>query len=151
MACWGCSYGKCSSCTIIKNNYNWIILIVLHVWYLDKIVLEFECDNPDINCLTAIGHKSGSPIHRDGPLVSCIYLAFSTNNIYCYWLMRGRLLCANQKRAFKSAWCMLFPLLSTAGKQIYNFLKNVNITDVISSLQVSSFFILCDKVAEMIL
>ena len=103
------------------------------------------------NCLTAIGHKSGSPIHRDGPLVACIYLAFSTNNIYCYWLMRGRLLCANPKRAFKSAWCTLFPLLSTAGKQVYNFLKNVNITDVISSLQVSSFFIWCYKVAEMIL
>ena len=65
--------------------------------------------------------------------------------------MRGRLLCANQKRAFKSAWCTLFPLLSTAGKQIYNFLKSVNITDVISSLQVRSFFILCDEVAEMIL
>ena len=65
--------------------------------------------------------------------------------------MRGRLLCANQKRAFKSAWCTLFPVLSTAGRQIYNFLKNLNITDVISSLQVSSFFILCDKVAEIIL
>ena len=66
--------------------------------------------------------------------------------------MRGRLLCANQRRAFNSASILpLFPVLSTAGKQIYNFLKNVNITDVISSLQVSSFFILCDKVAEMIL
>ncbi len=65
--------------------------------------------------------------------------------------MRGRLLCANKKRAFKSAWYTLFPVLSTARKQIYNFLKNVNITDVISSLQVSSFFIVCDTVAEMIL
>ena len=37
-----------------------------------------------INCFTAMGHNSGFPVHRDGPLVACIKLAFSTNNIYCY-------------------------------------------------------------------
>ena len=68
--------------------------------------------------------------------------------------MRGRLLCAKlpiKKGLSNLHDAQLFLPLSTAGKQIYNFLKNVNITDVISSLQVSSFFILCDKVAEMIL
>ena len=96
---------------------------------------EGQCFGPShLNCLTAIGHKSGSPVQRDGPLVACICLEFSTNNIYCYWLMRAVCSVPIKKGLSNLHDTRCFSHCRQRESRFYNFLKNVNITDIISSL-----------------
>ena len=84
---------------------------------------------PTRNCLTAMSHKSGFPVHCDGleftlPFQPITFLVTDKGGaVCCLPIKKGLSICIMHA---VSSW-------TTAGNQSYNFLKNVNIINIIAS------------------